>query len=141
MHHRRVILEDIRGQLQAVTGLAGAWIQRIPPARIAYPCVTLNAESESVDTVSIHNQPRPQDRTLLVAVQAWIRGTPDDEKAESDMEEAALLIETALRKPTNAQTIRLVSTDFEVSEEEPDLHVCRLSYEIKYITSEFTPQI
>lgn len=141
MHARRAILEQLRSQLKNATGLHGCWIQRIGPRNAAFPHVTLYAESDSVETLTIHAQNRPQDRVLLVAVVAWVRGTPDDEKAEIDLDAAAETVEQSLTTPTHADDMTLISTDFEVSEDEPEIHLARLSYRILYTTTETEPEI
>lgn len=138
MHIRRLFLENLRTQLQTLSGYGGVWIQRSAPTRNMYPCFTLHAESETVETLSIHGQPRPQDRVLTVTVNAWIRGTVDDEQAESDMDAAGLLIESILVKPVGADEMSLIATEFKVSEEEPEIHVISLTYNIIYSTTEFS---
>lgn len=138
MHKRRAILEALKTKLQAVSGYSGVFIQRVPPA-VQYPCITLASEAEAVDTLTIHAPARPQDRTLTVSVKAWILGTPDDEKPESDMDAAALDIEGAMTKPTGASDITLVSTDFQISEDEPEIHAVVLTFSVSYQTTEFSP--
>lgn len=137
MHPRRRILTDLQTQLKALSGFSGVWIQRIGPKRNAFPAITLFADAETVETLSIHNQPRPQDRALTVSINAWVLGTVADEKAEIDMDAAAELIESAINKPDNADDILLVATDFTVSEDEPEIHVCTLTYRVMYDTVEF----
>jgi len=141
MHIRRALLQALQTQLKALTGFSGVWIQRIGPTRNAFPAITLYADQESVETLSIHAQPRPQERVLTVSVNAWIRGTSDDEKAESDMDAAAVSIEAVLTRPLLADDMVLVATDFSVSEEEPEIHVCTLTYHVIYSTTEFGPII
>lgn len=137
MHKRRALLEALRIKLQTLN--YGAFIQRIPPARAGYPCITLVAESETVDTLTVNLPARPQDRALTVAVKAWIRGTPDDEKAESDMDAIALEIEGVMARPTGADDILLIATDFQVAEDEPEIHVVTLTYRLPYSSTEFSP--
>lgn len=139
MHKRRAILEALRTQLKTLSGFAGVWIQRIGPVRNVFPCITLFAEEEKCENLTIHLQPRAQDRILTISINAWIRGTIDDEKAESDMDAAALLIEGIMTKPSGTDDILLMATDFKVSENEPEIHVCTLTYQIYYHTTEFTP--
>lgn len=139
MHIRRAIIEALRTQLLTLTGFGGVWIQRIGPVRNVFPCITLHAEAESVTTESIHLQPRPQDRALTVAINVWVRGTQDDERAESDLDLHALEIEQKLSKPALADDIQLAATEFYVDEEEPEIHQLRLIYQISYSTREFTP--
>lgn len=141
MHKRRGILEALRTQLKTLSGFAGVWIQRIPPSRLSYPCVTLYAVEETCDTLTIHLQPRTTNRTLTVNVSAWVRGKADDEKAESDMDDAAVLIESIMAKPTYSDDIVLISTDFTVDETEPELHVVTLTYRLSYIATEYTPTV
>jgi hypothetical protein len=140
MHKRRAILEALRTQLQTLTSVGGVFIQRAAP-KGRWPCLTVVALEESVDTLTIHSPARPQDRTMKVAVSGWIRGTPDDEKAESDMDVVANAIETAMTCPTaaGAEDIVLLSTNFEVSEEEPEIHVVTLTFGLTYQTVEFNP--
>lgn len=141
MHKRRALLEAIQTKLKTLSGFAGVWIQRIGPTRNAFPCITLYADAESVETVTIHHQPRPQERVLTVSINAWIRGTVDDEKAEVDMDAAAVLIESVLLNDFNAEDVLLQSTDFKVSEDEPEIHVITLTYRFDYGTTEFTPTV
>lgn len=139
MHARRAILDAIRAQLKTIPGFGGVWIQRIPPTRAAWPCITLAADSESIETLTIHSQPRPQDRTLTVSVSCWIRGTPDDEKVEQDMDAAAVLIETAMSADFGADNCQLITTDFIVDEDEPEIHRLVLTYQLSYTTTESNP--
>ncbi len=136
MHKRRTILEALRTQLLTVAELRGCYIQRIGPAKNDYPHATLFAESESVETLTIHSPTRPQDRTLSVQVIGWVRGTPDNEKAESDLDNTAELIEKKLQPPANVDDMTLLSTDFAVSDDEPDIHQVTLTYQISYQTNE-----
>jgi hypothetical protein len=139
-HIRRAILEALRTQLLTLPGFGGVWIQRIGP-RNMFPCITLHAETETVVTESIHPQPRPQDRSVAVAVNVWVRGTTDDERAESDMDAYALEIEQKLSKPSMADDIQLIATEFYVDEEEPEIHQLKLVYKIDYSSNEFSPAI
>jgi len=123
MHQRRSYLEALRTQLKTLTGFSGVWIQRIGPTRNSFPCVTLYADAEAVETLTVHAPPRKQGRKLTVNINAWVRGTVNDEKAESDMDDAAVLIESIIRTPTGASDIRLIATDFKVAEDEPEIHV------------------
>lgn len=141
MHTRRAILEQLRSQLKNATGLNGCWIQRIGPRNAAFPHVTIYADSDSVETLTIHAPNRPQDRVLSVAVAVWVRGTPDDEKAEADLDAATETVEQSLTTPTHADDMSLISTEFEVSEDEPEIHVARLSYRLTYTTVETQPEI
>jgi hypothetical protein len=138
-HIRRAILEALRDQLLTLTGYGGVWIRRIGPPRNVFPCITLYAENENVTTESVHPQPRPQDRSVTVAVTVWVRGTIDDERAESDMDTHALEIEQKLSKPTHADDIQLIATEFYVDEEEPEIHQLKLIYKIDYSSNEFSP--
>lgn len=139
LHKRRAILEAIQTRLKTLSGFSGVWIQRIGPSRLAFPCITIFADAESCETVTIHVQPRSQERVLTVVVNAWIRGTADNEKAESDMDAAALAIESVMSLPVKAADILLVGTDFKVAEEEPEIHVCTLTYHIIYFSVEYNP--
>jgi hypothetical protein len=139
MHKRRILLEALQAQLKALSAFAGVWIQRIPPSRQSFPCVTLFADSETVDTLTIHPQPRPQERALTVTVNAWIRGTVAGEKAGVDMDEAAAQIEAVMLKPALASDILLIATDFIADETEPEIHAVTLTYRLFYTAIEFSP--
>lgn len=141
MHIRRSILEALRAQLQTLPGFAGVWIQRIGPIRNAYPCITLYAEAETVDYLTLQLSPRPQERTLTVAVNIWIRGAIDDEKPEIDMDAFALTVEGILTRPALATEMQLAATDFKVSEDEPEIHVVTLTYHLSYLSTEFSPTV
>jgi hypothetical protein len=136
MHIRRAILEALRTQLKTLPGITTVRIKRTGPAGITYPNITLAAESESTELITIHGQPRPQDRILNVNVIAWVRGTVDDEKAEADMDNAAVMIESILTRPTVADDLQLISTDFMVAEDEPEIHAITLTYRITYTSTE-----
>ncbi len=139
MHIRRNILEALRTQLQTLPGFAGVWIQRIGPTRNAYPCITLYAEAETVDNIGFQPSPRPQERTLTIAVDIWVRGTVNDEKAESDMDSFAVAVEAVLTLPALANALQLHATDFKVDESEPEIHVVTLTYHLTYFSTEFSP--
>lgn len=142
MHIRRNLLEQLRTQLQTI-GTGGVWIRRIGPPRNQYPCITLFSEQETVITETIHPSPRPQDRTLIVTVRAWVRGTVDDERAETDLDAIAEKIEAKLAKPASQQPLCddmvLIATDFAVDEEEPEIHTVSLTYQLSYQTDERIP--
>ena len=136
MHIRRSILEALRDQLNSLPGIGGAWIQRIPPSRVAYPSITLFASSENIITEGFGVVAREQERELIVSISAWIRGTSDDEKAEYDMDEAAEIIENTILMPSHATDMLLVSTDWQVTEDEPEIHVLTMNYQINYCSLE-----
>jgi len=141
MHIRRNILQALRTQLQALPGFGGVWIQRIGPGRNAYPCITLYAEAETVEHLTFQPTPRPQERVVTVAVNIWIRGVEDDEKAEIDMDDFAVVVEGVLVRPALASGMSLIATDFKVSEEEPEIHALTLTYQISYFSTEFSPTV
>jgi len=136
MHPRRKLLEALRTQIKASPYFSGCWIQRRAPSRIAWPCVTVNAVSEAVETLEIHYRPRHQDRTLNVDVTAWVLGSQDDEKAEQVMDAAAEKLETLITEPSEAETLELIDTSFFVDEEDTEIHRVVLSYRITYFTLE-----
>lgn len=132
MHLRRSFLESLRTQLQTLANYGGVWIQRAAPNRNAYPAITIFAENETAEILSIHPYPRYQERTLTISIIVWIRGTPDDEKTESDMDSAAVDIESTVTLPSGAIDFYLVSTDFQFVEEEPDINSLTLTYRLVY---------
>jgi len=136
MHIRRKILEDLRTQLKTLPVFAGVWIQRIGPTRNAYPCITLAADSESIEYLTINMVSRAQYRTVSISITAWVRGTSDDEKSEVGMDAAAEAIESVLTLPANAEDIILLNTDFTVAEDEPEIHAVTLSYSVRYLSEE-----
>jgi len=139
VHKRRAILEAIQTKLKTVNGFGGVWIQRIPPKRAAWPCLTIYAGSETVETLTIHNQSRPQERNLSITITAWIRGAADDEKPERDMDAAALLVESGMEGNFGGIDCLLQSTNFNFDEEEPEIHTAELTYQIIYDTTESNP--
>lgn len=139
MHKRRVILNDIRDQLDSLPYFGIARIQRIAPSRESFPSITLFAESESVDHIS-NAIPRSQLRVLTISVIAWLNNAQDDEKTELDMDQYALEIEGALTKPSHAEDIHLVSTDFLFAEDDTAINALTLTYKITYLTTELNPQ-
>ena len=141
MHQRRQFLENIKTQLEMLPNFGSIMIQRILPARNAWPAITLFADQESVQTESIHPSPRPQDRALTISVVIWIKGGADDEKAEKDMDKYAAAVETALLKPIGADDMALVATDFVVDEEEAEIHAVTLTYSLLYNTLENNPNV
>ena len=140
-HIRRAIIEDLQEKLKTLHGFTGIWNQRIPPSRNSFPCLTLFCESETAETVTIHHQPRPQERILTVNINVWVLGSPDDEKPERDMDLAAIWIESILTTPELATDILLVATDFNISEDEPEIHCLTLTYHVSYFSTEFSPII
>jgi hypothetical protein len=138
MHRRRNILEFLATRLRTLSGYSVVRIQRAGSSRLAYPYITLYAESEECKTLTVHPQPRPQDRALIVSVNVWIRGTVDDEKPETDMDNAAVDVESVMSKPTIADDIELIATDFAVAEDEPEIHVVTLTYRVVYTSTEYS---
>jgi len=141
MHIRRKILEDIRTQLKVLPNYGGVWIQRVAPTRAAYPAIILYSESESVQILTIHQTPRPQERTLVVTVIVWVNNTPDDEKSEGDMDSFALDVEATIKTPSNAIDCYLTSTILQFSEDDATLSAVTLTYTIIYETLEFSPVV
>lgn len=144
MHIRRAILEDLKGQLKALVDagkVSVVLIQRAKPNRNTYPLINLYSENEQVDNLQIHDIARDQDRQLNVSIDGWIKGSPDDEKAEKAMDALALLIEQTLVRPANAEDFRLTGTDQQFADEELLLHTVTLTYQIDYSTIERNPTI
>ena len=136
MHRRREFLEAIRDQIKTISGRGGVYIQQVAPIRNTWPCFTIYPETESIETLTIHGRPRPQDRTFNVTITAWIRGTPDDEKVSADMDAIGNQIETAMNSNFGADDCTLILTEFIVSEDEPEIHRLVLTYTIRYFTTE-----
>ncbi len=142
MHIRRSILRALRDQLKTLPLFAGVWVQRVPPSRNAWPCITVYAIEESVITQTQDNfpsVPRDQDRIVSVAVTGWMKGGKDDEKNDEDLDRAAETIEICLRNTVWADDMVLVATDPEVSEDDPEINRITLTYHIKYFTLEYSP--
>jgi hypothetical protein len=139
MHKRRAILEDLRTQLKTLSGYGGVWIQRSGPDRTAYPAITLFAVAEDVETLTIHGSPRAQKRDLKISIIAWIRSTQDEEKIETDFDNAAIDIEQKLRKPSMAYDFLLIGTDFSYVEDDMEINAVTLTYQVPYTTDEFNP--
>lgn len=139
MHIRRTFLQALRMQLKTLLGYGGVWIQRSAPRRETYPAITLFSDSETVEIMSVHTPARPQERSLTITVIVWLKGGPDFEKAEADMDGFALDIEQTVKLPAGADDIYLVSTEFQFAEDEPDIHAVSLTYKLDYNTVEFNP--
>lgn len=142
MHIRRKFLEQIREQLkQGMPKVGGVWIQRIPQQRAAYPSITLYAETDEATLESIHQSPRPQGRLVSLVVTGWVRGSPDDERAEREMDVLAEQIEAVVKAPAEANDLHLVTTEFQVDEEDVEIHTVNLSYLLSYCIDEFSPGV
>ena len=139
MHIRRAIMLAIQANLQTLPDFGGVWIQRVPPSRNVFPSITLHDNVESCETLGVGLQPRAQQRVITVEIDAWIRGTVDVEKAEIDMDEAALAIESQMTEFSLIQNLQLISTDKKFDETEPEIHVITLTYHIDYCTTELSP--
>ncbi|MBA4152483.1 MAG: hypothetical protein C0509_07975 [Acinetobacter sp.] len=138
MHKRRRIIDDIKGQLKSSGQFGGVWTQRTPP-RSNYPAVNIYAESETTQTEYAQQAPRLQERTLILAVECWVKDSNVDEKAERDMDAMADIIEQILMRPADALDSSLISTAFAVDEDDPGLIVLTLNYQIDYCTVENNP--
>lgn len=139
MHLRRLILESIRTQLKTLPNYGGVWIQRVAPSRNSFPSITLYAENETVETLTVHPSPRWQDRTVTVSVNVWIKGTQDNEKLEVDFDKAALEIEQTITSVPNSVYFDLVATEFNFLEDDAEINTVTLTYRITYNTQEFNP--
>lgn len=141
MHPRRAILEAIKKQLAAVPQFKSVRNTRAvswPAVGNDFPCVTFYADSEQTQTLTIHLQPRPQDRTLSVAVRVWFGGSVDIEQAEEQFDIQSARVEQAMTlNMAGVNDIILLSTDFESMEEEPLLDIVTLTYQVDYSTTEF----
>lgn len=141
MHKRRHILEDIKTQLKLLPDFAGVWIQRIAPARAGYPAITVYSNEETADILTLTGPIACQERLLNVSIVGWIKGNAIDEQAEQDMDKVAEAIEFGLTKPSIADDMSLVATDFIVDEEEAEVHAVTLTYSIGYTTEEGSPSV
>jgi len=141
MHRRRALIDDLKNQLLLAGHFgAGVWNTRLQPKTNSYPCVTLFAESETVTHTTMHPAPRGQLRTLNISVNAWYRGAVDIEKPETDMDAGALLIEQTLRKPVAAADLQLTGSEYREADDDPELFIVALSYQISYQATEYNPQ-
>lgn len=141
MHDRQKILNELRTQLKNSTYFAGVWVQRVIPNKNVFPCVTLFADNETVDTLTIHNGNRPQDRFVNVSIVGWVKGARlSDEQIEIELSIMSAEIEKQISPPTGAIDIKLDSTDYLVDDAEPELHSIKLNYLLNYGTSERTPE-
>jgi len=140
MHQRRQIIKAIQANLVAVKYFS--WVRNtrapiLPTVANAYPGVTLYIDNEPVITETIHLQPRPQSRTPLVVIRVWLKGTNDPEYVEEQMDIQSARVEEVMSNAIpGIDDLRLVSTDFEVVDEEPLLHVVTLSYQLDYFSYE-----
>jgi hypothetical protein len=140
VHKRRKILNDLKTSLLTL-GYAGARNTRYRPNLVAYPYITYWVESENTQTLTVHPQPRPQDRKFTVSVRSWRAGTPDTEKPETDMDADAVAIEAVMTKPTNADDIELLATDFDTEEDDPQIHHVTLTFLVSYNSTEFSATV
>jgi len=132
VHKRRQIIENIRTKLKTMPNIGGCWIQQVPPKRIAWPCLTLHADNETNNPLTIHE---PDDeRFINLQVTAWIRGTPDDERIDAEMDKMGLAIEKLMNEDFGASSCRLIQTDFITDQEEPEIHQLTITYQIIYYT-------
>ncbi len=140
MHARQTILQTLKAQLKTANYFPVVLNQRVLPARIQYPAVTFYAENEDVETALVHPV-RVQERVLNVSIVVWLRGSANDEKPETDMDKAAEVVEKAVVLFGGIDDIKLLSTDFTVDEDEPEIHAVSLNYQISYCVDEGTPSL
>ena len=141
MHTRRKILEAIRQNLIAVKEFASVRNTRMTtPSALGnnFPMAVFYADNESISTETIHHQPRPQLRQLLLTVRVWIMQHGNDtEYAEKQMDIQSARVETVMTNDIPyLDDLRLVATDFDAAEEEPLLHSVTLTYQVDYQTTE-----
>lgn len=140
MHQRREIIKAIQANLIAVK--AFSWVRNtrapiLPTVANAYPGITLYIDNEPVITETIHRQSRPQTRSPLVVIRVWIKGTNDPEYAEEQMDTQSARVENVMSNAISGiDDLRLISTDFEVVDDEPLLHAVTLTYQLDYCTTE-----
>lgn len=142
MHQRQAILEAIKANLSTIKSFQRVRITRQATSAAignVFPAITLFPASETTDTLTIHRQARPQERVLLVSVRGWVLGTVDVEKAESDMSIVSARIESAMTNQiTGINDVLLLATDFEVAEDEPQIHIVTLNYRVDYFINEMS---
>jgi hypothetical protein len=137
MHQRRAILLAIRDQLKTLDGFKAVRIQRQGPSGNTFPNLSLYAESETVETLTIHPQPRPQERRLNVPITAWILHTIDPELVEDHMDAAAARIETGMTdRIDDVLDVLLISTDFAAPGDEQGDYSVTLTYQVWYSSVE-----
>ena len=147
MHARRTLLGQIKTALDANSAIKGCWLQRSPPTRNLWPCVTIYVESETVDTQGLM-QPRMQIRTMQVIVKGWVRPREDDEAMEADMDQLCVEIEETLKGSslTSEKDLTLESTSFQMTDIAPDagspvyLLSAEMGYRLTYATAEYAPR-
>lgn len=142
MHPRRTILNAIKERL--VGEQRFHWVRntrlRDAPNAVGnmFPGVTFYAVSETVETLTIHHSPNPQDRDLQIAVTVWLRPnskTPEDYEIEADLE-AERLEQVMFNDIPGVDDITLQSTDFDL-DDPPDIMTVTLTYRVTYNTTEF----
>ena len=141
MHLRRKIIEELQEQLKTLPSVGKVRNQRLAPKTVAHRDIILYDTEENTDALTVHSQPREQDRALTIIVTAYILGQLDDEKVERDMDEIALDIETVMDCPIDADDIRLLGTDKTVAEDDPSINMVTLTYRLEYNTVEFDAEV
>lgn len=142
MHIRRKYLNDLKTQLKTIPEFSKrVWNHRTPPKN-QYPSVTVYAVTENTAIENIHLPPRPQERTLTVHVNLYIKATQDDEKLEADIDSYTALVEAVIKAPEGVNDLQLIETTFpEVFPDEEKLEVAEINmiYLLRYDTTEFSP--
>jgi hypothetical protein len=148
MHPRRQILKRIKARLTAEQ--AFLWVRNTrltsPPAvGNNYPGITFYALSEQTTTETIHGPERPQTRQLEVDVSVWLQpNSRDPEEGEAQADHYAELVEQIMVEDefiAGVDDVRLVSTNYEFSEDEPSIHRVILGFQIDYNTMEGLVQV
>lgn len=142
MHIRRQHLTDLKTQLKTIPEFSKRVFNQRQPPKNGYPSVTVYSATENTDIGTIHPPPRPQERTLTVRVNIYIKTTQDDEKLEADIDNYTALIEAAVKAPIGVNDLQLIETTFpEVFPDDEKLEVAEINmiYLLRYDTTEFSP--
>lgn len=141
MHPRRAIIEAIKASLKSISQMHFVQNTRVPLSTTAgtkFPGITFYADNEPIETLTILLQPRPQLRHLTLVVTVWVGGTRNLEDFETELDLQSSRIEAVMSNTIdNVDDLRLIATDFSITEDEPYVHSVTLTYQVDYSTTEF----
>ncbi|WP_427501375.1 hypothetical protein ACQE3E_06650 [Methylomonas sp. MED-D] len=137
---RGVIVDCHKAQLKTLVPNGEVWRTRAEPPSNTRPCFTLYDDSETVQTLTVHPAPRPQQRELQLVVVGWcLYDVGDPELAEQRMDALALSIEQTITPRAGTDDLQLQGIEKLYDDVEPRSSSVTLRYLIKYRTTERNP--
>lgn len=138
----RQALYAIADQLRKSNVFSAVLVQSRPPNKHGYPAVTVGMRGQTVQYLSMHQQPRQQLRDTSIEITAYVKGALQTEIDEDLIDKASVEIEKMLNAPIpGAADLRIqeITQYTMTSDDGSQLFAREHIYTLSYVTSEHDP--